>query len=749
MNHIPFLFLGGSLCWTLTADAQVAPDNGSLWLRNAAISPDGKEIVLCAHGDLWKVPVTGGVATLLTTSEAYDSNPVWSRDGKWIAFSSDRHGNNDVFIMPAIGGAAKRLTFHSAGDVPTDFSPDGRSILFGSARLDDHRNQQFPSGALGELYSVPVEGGQATRVMTTAAERARYNADGSLIVFHDWKGYEDDLRKRHVSSVTRDVWTYAPSTGAYKQLTAFGGEDRDPVFAPNGGIIYYLSEEKGTFNVFSKPVDGGASVQHTTFKHHPVRHLTISANGILCFDHHGILYTLKPGEQPVQVPVIIAIDQRHNPERTLKVSGDVSEYEVSPSGKEVVFVHRGEVFVSSVKEGTTRRITNTPEQERNVSFSPDGRTILYATERNGSWDLYTTTLVRKEEPYFFSATVLKEEALLATPAEEFQPAWSPDGKEVAYLEERTTVRVYNVASKQSRTVLPGDRNYSYSDGDQYFEWSPDSKWLLVEFLNPDQWIGQAGLIKADGTGELIDLSKSGYGHGGPTWAMDGKVVLTYSSRDGMKNHASWGGQGDVYATFLTQEAYDRYKLSKEEFDLYKEEEDKKKKEEEEGSPRSAREDKKKEDKDKKDKVEPLKIETDRIEDRRVRLTIHSSNLSGAVLSKDGEKLYYMARFEKGYDLWQTELRTKETKILAKLGAGWAGGLVLDKEGKNLFFMKDGGIQYVELEKGEAKGVGINGEMILNETAEREYLFEHVWRQVLKKFYDPKLHGVDWNFYKAE
>lgn len=730
------------------AVAQSGSDE-ALWLRYPAISPDGGTIVFCYQGDLWRVAAGGGTATLLTTHEAYDCNPVWSRDGKSIAFSSDRFGNNDVFVMPAEGGPATRLTFHSAGDIPTDFSPDGRHVLFSSSRLDDRRNQEFPSPGLGELYSVPVTGGRVSRVMTTVAEDARYSPDGNLIAYHDWKGYEDEFRKHHVSSVTRDIWTFSPASGRYQRISAFAGEDREPVFSRDGRNVYYLSEEKGDFNVHRMPVTGGASTQLTFLKHHPVRHLSISADGTLCFNHHGTLYTLKEGGQPQKVAVRIAVDQRYNPERTVKVTGEIRDFHVAPSGKEVAFVHRGEVFVTSVKEGTTRRITSTPEQERDVRFSPDGRTLLYATERNGSWDLYTTAIVRKEEPYFFTATVLKEEALLATPAEEFQPRWSPDGKEVAYLEERTTVRVFNMAGKKSRTVLPADRNYSYADGDQHFDWSPDSQWLLVSFLNPEQWIEQAGLVKADGTGTVTDLSKSGYGHWGPTWTMGGKAMLTYSSRDGMKNHASWGGQVDAYATFFTQEALDRFKLSKEEFELLKEMEDEKKKAEEKKEGDKAKADKGGKDGDKAEKPEPVKIDLEHIEDRRVRLTIHSSSLAGAVLSKDGEKLYYLARFEKGYDLWETSLRTKETKVAAKMGAGNAGGLLLDKEGKNLFFMKDGGIARFDIEKGSVEGVGINGEMTLNEAKEREYLFEHAWRQVVKKFYDPKLHGVDWGFYKQE
>ncbi|MBL7964128.1 MAG: PD40 domain-containing protein [Flavobacteriales bacterium] len=745
--NIPFVLL------PTLAIAQLSPADEALWLRYPAISPDGGTIVFCYQGDLWRVPSSGGNATLLTTHEAYDCNPVWSRDGQWIAFSSDRFGNNDVFVMPAAGGPATRLTFHSAGDIPTDFSPDSKQVLFSSSRLDDRRNQEFPSPGLGELYTVPVAGGRVTRVMPTVAEDAQYSPDGSLIVYHDWKGYEDEFRKHHVSSVTRDIWTFSPVTGRYQQISSFGGEDREPVFSTDGRSVYYLSEEKGSFNVHRMSASGGASTQLTFLKDHPVRHLSTSRDGTLCFNHHGTLYTFKEGGQPQKVTVRIAMDQRYNPERTVSVNGNVRDYDVSSNGKEVAFVHRGEVFVTSVKEGTTRRITNTPEQERDVQFSPDGRTLVYATERNGSWDLYTTTIVRKEEPYFFTATVLKEEPLLATPAEEFQPRWSPDGKEVAYLEERTTVRVYSIAGKASRTVLPADRNYSYSDGDQHFAWSPDSKWLLVNFLNPDQWIDQSGLIKADGSGTVTDLSKSGYGHWSPTWTMDGKAMLTYSSRDGMKNHASWGGQVDAYATFFTQAALDRFKLSKEELELLKEEEDKKKKETEEKKDADksdkAKGGKDKDKKDEKEKVEPLKIELEHIEDRRVRLTIHSSSLSGAVLSKDGEKLYYLARFEKGFDLWETELRTRETKVAAKMNASWTNGLMLDKEGKNLYFVRDGGIARFDIDKGSVESVGISGEMTLNEAKERAYLFEHVWRQVVKKFYDPKLHGVNWDFYKQE
>ncbi|MCC6724225.1 MAG: PD40 domain-containing protein, partial [Saprospiraceae bacterium] len=733
----------------------------ALWLRYPAISPDGKSIVFSYQGDLYKVGTDGGTATLLTTHDAYDFAPVWSHDGQKIAFASDRYGNMDVFVISANGGTATRLTYHSSGEIPTDFSIDNQSVIFGSSQLDASTNQQFPSGALPELYQIPVAGGRPTQVLTTPAEAARFNATGSVLVYHDQKGYEDEFRKHHTSSVTRDVWKYETATKKFTKLTSFEGEDRNPVVAPNQQDIYFLSEKSGSYNVWKMPLTGGTPTQVSRLDKHPVRYLSIANDGTMAFSYNGELYTLKDGGQPKKLTVDVINDGRYNPVKTVSVNGGASELAISPNGKEVAYVFRGEVFVSSIKEGTTKRITNTPEQERNVSFSPDGRSILYAGERNGSWNVYETSLARESEKQFFNATLLKEKAILETPAEEFQPAYSPDGKEVAYFEERTTLKVVNLASKASRTVLPGNKNYSYSDGDQWYEWSPDGKWFLVNFLQDNQWISQAGLVAADGKSEVINLTQSGYNNWAPKWAMGGKAMLWFSDRDGMKNHASWGGEGDAYAMFFTQETFDNSKLSKEDWEL-KQAEDKEKKEKEAKEKKEKEEkeaeknkDKKKDDKEKKDekkdekKVEPLKIELDDIEKRKTRLTIHSSRLGDAILSKDGEKLFYLAAFEKGFDLWVTELRTKETKMHVKLGANGISNMVLDTAGKTIYMIVDGSITKIGVEDGKREGVNMKGEMVLNENVEREYLFEHMWRQVVKKFYKKDLHGVDWNFYKKE
>jgi tricorn protease len=732
------------LCFLSFAQEQ----DSSQWLRYPAISPDGKTIAFSYHGDIYTLSASGGIATVLTLSDSYDHMPVWSPDGTQIAFASDRHGSFDVFIMPAEGGASTRLTFHSSADSPSDFSPDGSHILFTSSRLDLNTNQQFPSGVLPELYQVPIVGGRVKQVLATPAENAHFSRDGKTLLFQDSKGYEDPLRKHHTSSVTRDIWKYDIDTKTYTQLSTFNGEDLDPVFANDEKSYYFLNETSGSFNVHKSTLSGGASQQISKFDTHPVRHLSISDDGVLCYGYHGQIYLQTEGADPSLVKVEIRTDLRNLEIETVPVRDGLSEFAVSSNGKEVAFIKRGEVFVSSIKGGTTKRITNTPEQERSVSFSPDGRSLLYASERNESWNLYQSSLSRKEENYFFNSTVLTETIILNSENETFQASYSPDGKEVAFLEERTNLKVINLASKEVREIMPGNNNYSYSDGDQSYEWSPDSKWLVVSYLRDAQWIDQVGLVNASGKEPVINLNATGYGAYGPHWMMDGKVITWFSARNGKKNHASWGGELDLYGMFLTEAAWDEYNLSELEAELLSEaiKEDKDKEEEKRDKKKKAEKDKAEK---KKEDVKPIEIELDGREDRIARLTTHSSDLSGAILSKDGKKLYYMAKFEKGYNLWQTDLRTKETKILAPLNSENGGAFEMDSKGEVLFMLSGGNLSKITLADGKIEGVSIKGEMMLDVTAERAYLAEHIWRQAKKKFYRVDMQGVDWDLYKKE
>ena len=729
-----------------------------LWMRDARISPDGSEIVFCYKGDIYKVSAQGGTAVQLTTQASYEANPVWSPDGEQIAFASDRNGNFDLFIMSADGGAARRLTYHSASEIPSTFTPDGKYVLFSASIQDPATSALFPTSAMTELYRVPVEGGNTEQVLGTPAEWVCFDKAGSNFLYQDRKGFEDEWRKHHTSSIARDIWLYDTQTGEHTNLTNRDGEDRNPVYAPDGKSVYFLSERNGgSFNVYSFPLNAPQQVKPvTTFRTHPVRFLSVSDKGTLCYAYDGELYTQLPNSRPQKVKVELVRDDDKDI-ASFRFSQGATSACVSPDGKQVAFIVRGDVFVTSTDYPTTKQITNTPAGESGLSFAPDNRTLVYASERTGNWQLYMAKITRKEDPNFPNATLIEEEVLLPSKTVERRyPQYSPDGKEIAFIEDRNRLMVLNLETKKVRQVTDGSTWYNTGGGFDY-EWSPDGKWFTLEFIgNRHDPYSDIGIVSAQG-GAITNLTNSGYMSGSPRWVLDGNAVLFQTERYGMRAHASWGSQQDVMLVFLNQDAYDRYRLSKEDFELLKEfekeqkkakEKDEKKKNEKK---KDAGKDKKKDgdkdgdngksDKDKESKKE-IVVELKGIEDRIVRLTPNSSDLGSAIVSKDGQNLYYFSAFEGGYDLWKMNLREKETKRLHKLNTGWVS-LSMDKDG-NIFLLGSRNMQKMDAKSDALKPISYQAEMKMDLAAEREAMFDHVYKQQQKRFYNLNMHGVNWD-----
>ncbi len=719
------------------------------WMRYSKISPDGEKIAFSHQGEIFVVSSLGGKALQLTSHEAYDFMPIWSPDSKSIVFASNRFGNNDLFSISVEGGAVSRLTFHSSNDYPYAFHPNGESVIYGSNHVDSKESMQFPSGALREVYTVGINGGREKMLLSIPAENCVYNFDGNQMLFYNAKGYEDEWRKHHQSSVTRDIVLYDFTTKAYKQVTNWNGEDRDPVFGKDGSF-YFLSEKSGSFNLWQGNLYGGEpyAKQLTNFDKHPLRFLSSSNSGKLCFGYHGDIYTFENGKATL-LSIEILKDENSNNETLISVNSNPSEFVVSPDGKEMAFIYRGNVFVSSVDYTTTKQITSTTGQERNISFSPDGKKVLYASERDSSWNIYETSRVNDQETHFFNATLLKETVLINSSKEEFDPKYSPDGEEIAFLQNRTALMIYNTKTKLIREVMPLSSNYSYADGDQYYTWAPDSKHLLVQFFDFGRWNADIGLVSSSGKEKPINLTESGYGSSIPKFAMNGEMVYYGTDKYGMRSHGSWGSQGDVEAIFLTKDAYYKYTLSEEDYALWKEAEDAANGEKEEPEEKSKKKDKSKKDtKEKVEEVKPLKIDLAGLHDRKVRLTTHSSNLADYLLNEEATELYYLANFEKGFDLWNTSLKKDETKLISKIGT-YGSGMEFDKEQKMLFYAQNGMVMKYDIASSTPKPVAFNTEMKLDAASERAYMFEHAWRQVREKFYVEDLHGVDWDMYKKE
>lgn len=708
-----------------------------LWLRFNTISPDGQTIAFAYQGDIFTVPATGGQAQQLTSNAAYDTCPIWSPDGRQIAFASAREGSMDVWIVGKDGGAPRRLTTHSGNEIPLTFQDDGH-VLYLSYMMPTAQSILFPSGQFPQVYSVGTDGSRPQLFSPITMEGLQLNAQGDML-YHDKKGYEDEFRKHHVSAIARDIWLC--HDGQHTKLTQFRGEDRNPVWAPDGQSFYYLSEQDGSFNIYQRSFHAPHSTLPTPITHHrdhPVRYLSIARNGTLCYGYNGEIYTLTPGSEPLKVSIAITADRQDKDLLRQPRTSGATEIAVSPNGKEVAFVLRGDVFVTSVDYATTRQITDTPEQERSVSFSPDGRSLVYASEREGHWQIYQSSLQKKDEKLFTYATDIVEERLTQTTATSFQPQYSPDGKEVAFIEDRGTLRVVNLKSKAVRTVMDGQYNFSYTDGDEWFEWSPDSRWLITSYIGHGGWNNSdIALVKADGSGELHNLTQSGYNDGNGRWALGGKAITFESDRAGYRSHGSWGAESDIYAMFLDLDAYEHFRMNMEEKERADEATGSKDKDKEDADD--------KKDGDKKKKVKPLEFDLDNCRDRIVRLTVNSSRLGDSVLSPGGDTLYYQASFEGGADLWRHTIREGKTEKVVKDVGG--GRLQSTADFKHLLLCTGGGIKKIDLGNNSSANVAFETIFNYRPYEERQYIFDHIWQQVADKFYDPQLHGVDWQAYR--
>ena len=721
---------------SLSANVQDSP----LWLRKNNISPDGSKIAFCYKGDIFVVPSEGGRAFQLTSDPAYDSDPIWTPDGKQIVFSSYREGGKDIFLVSADGGTSKRLTTWSGKETPLAVTDDGE-IWFAAAIQQDASYGNFPGSE--QIYAVGLEGGRPRQVTSMPVGSMSINSKG-IVLYEDIKGYEDPFRKHHTSSVTRDIWMCKTTNGKsglvmdgnseFTKLSGFKGEDRNPVFAKDGDTFYYLSEADGTYNIYRSSIsDSGKTVQLTHAKGNPVRYISVSDEGTISFSLDGELYTFREGAHPEKVNIEIITDNYTKEKELKSVMSGATDLAVSPNGKEVAFIVRGNVFVTSTDHNTTRCITNTPEQERDLTFSKDGKTIYYSSERDGNWGIWGTSLTVKDDKYFTYSLKTEEKRITPVGQTCFQPQVSPDGKYIAYLKDRTGVAVMDLKSGKEKILVKKDINYSYSDGDQAYEWSPDSRYILCNWQGDGGWNNEDVAVVDVESGQITNLTQSGYSDGGFRWAMKGKAMTWSSDKAGYRSHGSWGAERDIYIMFFDRETYSQFRQDREDRDLKAMmQSDKEKKQEKKDSIKNE------------EKAEKIVLDLADRQNRILRLTPFSGSIGDHYLTEDGKKLYYMVRSAKTMDLCELNIEDRSFKIIS---SNVSGGIYPSVDGKTLFILGRNGIMKMSVAGGKLESIAFNGEYDHSPAAERTYIFNHVWKQVEEKFYDASIHGIDWKGYK--
>jgi tricorn protease len=504
---------GGFLCLASLALCMAviaaAPDTASTrLLRSPTVS--GTEIAFTYANNVWIVPRAGGTARRLTSFQGQTTNPHFSPDGQWIAFSGEYAGNTDVYVVSAQGGEPRRLTWHPGADQVQGWTPDGRAVVFASSRAT-----WAPSGA-PRFWTVPVEGGVEEPMALPRAYQGKISPDGTRVAYRMNNSWDEE-RRNYRGGQNRPIWIVDLKTYDLQSPPWTDSKDVDPCWV--GDTVFFISDRDGVANVWSFDTKGKRLGQVTRFTDFDVKAID-SGGGAIVFEQAGYVHELDPQSgREHTVNISAAGDFPWMMPRWEDVSSRITNLAISPTGKRVVVEARGEIFTIPAEKGDVRNLTNSSgSAERDPAWSPDGKFVSYFSDKSGEYRLVIEAQDGLTAP---------REITLEKPTHYYTPSWSPDSKKIVFTDTNLKVWVVDVATGQAKTV--GSDPWMVPERTLNPTWSPDSKW--VAYSSRLKSLYHAIFVSNVETGESVQVTDGLADAVFPVWDAGGKYLWFFASTD--------------------------------------------------------------------------------------------------------------------------------------------------------------------------------------------------------------------------
>lgn len=746
-----FVFAGNGRCLAVKGMGQAnaaTAITAQPYLSEPALSPDRKEIAFVSGGDIWTVPASGGVASLLISNPATESRPIYSPDGRQLAFVSTRTGSGDIYLLTLASGDLRRITFDDGLDQLDNWSRDGKYLYYSSTSRD--------VGGLNDLFRVNLEGGTPMQVSADRYVNEFFCApspDGTTIAFTA-RGISSGQwwRKGHSHIDESEIWLLRSSdqaAGTYERVTEAGGaKEMWPMWSSDGRSLFYVSDrsdpgnKNGTQNIWTATPGRQNFHRLSNFTGGRVLWPNISYDGReIVFEHDFRIWKLDTDNGKTSEVQITRRGAVSGPAiEHLRLTDRISELQLSPDGKKVAFVVHGEVFAAPVTEGgDASRVTTTPAAEYQIAWAPDSRRLVYVSDRASTPHLF-----------LYDFTSSSETQLTQASSDDSTPSFSPDGKLLAFIRKANELRVMDIVSKQDRVVASGYLERPPLMSDRPFVWSPDSKWLAYFSTGGNQFKNINVVPISGGAGKPVSFLSNVFSNT-LSWSPDGLFLLFNT---GQRMEGSQLARVDLLPR-TPRFREDQFR------DLFKEETPRSvtrtdvrpvspepPRESASPSPSAAASPSPTE---KKQAIKPVEIAFEEIR-RRLALLPVGVDVNYETISPDGKWVAMIANAanQANIYLYSLDELSREPAVSRQLTStpGSKSWAQFSPDSKEIFYLENGRIGVVNLE-GKTRSLAVTAELDVDFSREKREVFNQAWSYIRDFFYDSNYHGADWQAVKAE